>query len=202
MLEFVEGDVLSSTADAIVLTIDGAKKGMEGNIARSYARRWPDAWMEIEDAIRYPVSLGRCVAVAPKNESQFRWVLLASTLHHLDFLTDAQKAGVIRAALGDAIKLALRHRVGRLATAVMTGGWRMELKPALAAMLDILRPITPQLHALTVSIYTLTPGQANLGIQMIKQQFGEMHDPEPCPMRCEPERPAYFQPGMSPKRGR
>jgi len=177
MLEFVEGDVLSCPADAVVLTIDGAKKGMEGNIARSYARHWPDAWMEIEDAIRYPVPLGRCIAVASENESPFRLVLLASTLHHLDVLTDAQKAGVVRAALGDAVKLALRHRVGRLATAVMTGGWRMELEPALAAMLDILRPITPPRHALKVSIHTLTPEHANVGMQMMRQRFGELQEP-------------------------
>lgn len=177
MLEFVEGDVLSSPADAVVLTIDGAKKGMEGNIARSYARRWPDAWMEIEDAIRYPVPLGRCIAVAPENESPFRLVLLASTLHHLDVLTDAQKAGIVRAALDDAIKLALRHRVGRLATAVMTGGWRMEVEPALAAMLDILRPITHPRHMLTVSIHTLTPGHVTLGNQIMKQRISQLQEP-------------------------
>ena len=37
MIKIVEGDVLASDADAVILTIDGAKRGLEGNIARSYA---------------------------------------------------------------------------------------------------------------------------------------------------------------------
>lgn len=148
MIKIVEGDVLASDADAVILTIDGAKWGLEGNTARSYARRWPDAWMEIEDAVRYPVPLGRCVAVLPENESPFRLVLLASTLDHLDVMSDSQRAGIVRAALSDAISLSLRHRAGHVATALMTGGWRMDVRSALEAMTGPLRPVAPTSHTL------------------------------------------------------
>lgn len=51
MIEIVQGDVLAGQADAVILAVDGAKRGLEDNIARAYPRRWPDAWMEIQDEI-------------------------------------------------------------------------------------------------------------------------------------------------------
>lgn len=160
MIEIVQGDVLSAQADAVVLAVDGAKRGMEGNIARAFARRWPDAWMEIEDDIRYPVPLGRAVAVRPENISGFPLVLIGSTLHHLDALTEDRKAGVVRSALGEAVQLAMRHHAHRVVTAPMTGGWRLELKPALEAMMDALRPVAAPHHALTVAIHLLSQEHA------------------------------------------
>ena len=41
-LKISRGNVLDAKADAIILTIDGAANGMEGNIARAFARKWPD----------------------------------------------------------------------------------------------------------------------------------------------------------------
>lgn len=168
MIEIVESDVLSSSADAVILTIDGEKKGLEGNIARSYARRWPDAWMEIEDSMRYPVPLGRCVAILPENESPFRLVLLASTLHHLDVMSDSQKAGIVRAALGEAINLSLRYRARHLATAIMTGGWRMDVQSALEAMTNVLRPVASSNHILNVSLHVLSREHMQLAESVLK----------------------------------
>lgn len=168
MIEIVQGDVLSAQADAVILTVDGAKRGMEGNIARAYARSWPDAWMEIEDDIRYPVPLGRTVATHPENESGFPLVLIASTLHHLDALTEDRKAGIVRSALGEAVQLAMRHRAYRIVTAPMTGGWRLELRPALEAMMDALRPIAAPHHVLTVAIHLLSPEHARLAVDLAR----------------------------------
>ena len=62
-LELVTGDVLNARADALLLTIDGTKRGMEGNIARQFARRWPDDWEDMQRDVRYPVPMGRTVVV-------------------------------------------------------------------------------------------------------------------------------------------
>lgn len=172
MIEFVQGDVLSAQADALILTVDGANRGLEGNIARAYARRWPDAWMEIEDDVRYPIPLGRTVAVRPENESGFGVILIASTLHHVDIMTDGQKAGIVRSALGEAIQLALRHRVSRVVTALMTGGWRLELRAALDAMFDALHPISAPRHVLTVSIHMLSREHAEMAEEIAKTRIG------------------------------
>jgi hypothetical protein len=162
MIEIIQEDVLAAKADALILTIDGAKRGMEGNIARAYARRWPDAWIEIEDEIKYPVPLGRTVAIHPDNDSGFPLVLIASTLNHVDTLNEQRKAAIVRSALSEAIQLAILHRARRLATVPMTGGWRLELEPALAAMMSALKPIGVAHHTLTVVLHLLSQEHTRL----------------------------------------
>jgi O-acetyl-ADP-ribose deacetylase (regulator of RNase III) len=166
MIEIAQGDVLSSKADAIVLTIDGAKRGMEGNIARGFARRWPDAWMEIEDEIRYPIPLGRSIAVCPENDSGFRLVLIASTLNHIDTLNESQKTAIVRSALSEAILLAKRHHARRIATAPMTGGWRLEMAPALSAMMSVLRSTGSVDHAHSVVVHLLSREHTRLATEI------------------------------------
>jgi O-acetyl-ADP-ribose deacetylase (regulator of RNase III) len=140
-IRFFQGDALDSDADALLLTIDGAKKGMEGNVARAFARRWPDAFEEVEDEVSYTLPLGRTIATRPESDCSFPLVLIASTLHHLDVLSDSQKAGIVRSALSEAILIATRNRIRKLATPVMTGGWRVSFADALSAMFLAARPL-------------------------------------------------------------
>lgn len=168
-IEIIQGDVLSAKADALILTIDGSRKGQEGNLARAFARRWPDAFMDVEDQISYPVPLGRTVATHPENECPFTLVLVASTLHHIDVLSDAQKLGVIRAAILDALALAKHHRVARLASTVMTGGWRLELEPALNCMLETLKPLASDGSRATWGLHFLSEKDANLAIEVARR---------------------------------
>ena len=53
-LELISGDLLEVKSDAVLLTIDGVKPGMEGNIARQFARRFPEDWQYLQRDI--PVS--------------------------------------------------------------------------------------------------------------------------------------------------
>jgi O-acetyl-ADP-ribose deacetylase (regulator of RNase III) len=149
----IHGDILDATADGLILTIDGAHKGMEGNLARAYARRWPDAYEEVAYEIPYPLALGRTIAAFPDAENPFRLVLVASTLHHADILDEGQKAAVVSNALREAIALAQRHRVQRLATAVMSGGWRLPFISALNVMLTVARPLSMQKLGMKLEIY-------------------------------------------------
>ena len=57
--ELVTGDILDAKTDALLLTIDGTRRGMEGNIARQFARRWPDDWEDMQRDVRYPVPQDR-----------------------------------------------------------------------------------------------------------------------------------------------
>jgi len=153
----VHGDVLDAVADGLLLTIDGAKKGMEGSVARAYARRWPDAFEEIEYEIPSPLPLGRTVATHPESESPFPLVLIASTLNHIDVLTDLQKSGIVRSALHDAIVIAQRRGVRRLATPVMTGGWRLPFAAALDAMFAVAMSLTQVDSSFTLEIHIRDP---------------------------------------------
>lgn len=172
-IDIIQGDVLSAKADAIILTIDGSRKGLEGNLARAFARRWPDAFMDIEDQIRYPVPLGRTVATHPENECGFPLVLVASTLHHVDVLSDSEKLAVIRSATREALILAHRHRISRLAATAMTGGWRLDLESALVAMFDVLRPDGSIAQPTTVLLHLLSHGDFVLASE-VASRYGVM----------------------------
>ncbi len=187
-IQLLQGDVLGAATDGLILTIDGARRGLEGNIARAFARRWPDDFTEIEDQIRYPVPLGRAVVTRPDLDCPFKAVYVASTLHHLEVLTDVQKAGIIASALGEAVQLALRHRMRSLASAVMTGGWRLPFDAALGAMLDCLRSLAPPEAPLRLAIYVLDEGELRSAIAMATSRAMPLQGlpPGPEPRASEP----------------
>jgi hypothetical protein len=73
-LRIVEGDLLESDADAIMLPIDGVLPGNAGaslierslgRIARSFARRYPECELveEIDGQVTLPLPLGRAAHV-------------------------------------------------------------------------------------------------------------------------------------------
>jgi len=132
-------DVLDASADALILTVDGLKRGMEGNIARQFERRYPDDWLDMQRDIAYPIPLGRTTAVEWDGDCPWRTILIASTLHHIDVLTQQQKASVVRAACAEALTLAARRGCRSVASVVMRGGWRLGLDEGFGAMLDAFR---------------------------------------------------------------
>ncbi len=125
LLKCIQGNVLDALADGLILTFDGSAPGMPGNIAHQFARRWPDAWQEIEENIDYPVPLGHVFDDEPLTESPFRVIIMASTLHHTDVLTETAKKALVRTTTEAAIMAAGRAGCRVVATSVMKGGWRL-----------------------------------------------------------------------------
>lgn len=130
----VNANILDVPADALLLTIDGAKAGMEGNIARQFARRWPEDWTYMVRSLRYPIPLGRTVALPWEGDAPWKLFLFASTLHHLDVLEDGEKAAVVTRAFLEGLKLCIKHGAKSLSTPVLQGGWRLSQQQALDAM--------------------------------------------------------------------
>ena len=157
----MQGNVLDAATEGLILTIDGMRRGMEGNLARAYARRWPDSFEEIGYDIPYPLPLGRTFAVRLDDDSPFRLVLIASTLHHLEVLDEGQKAAVTTNAFREAIALAQRFRLRSLATTVMSGGWRLPLRSAFHLMLRQARPLSCQDSRLSLEIYVSDEADLN-----------------------------------------
>lgn len=156
-LKIYQGNVLDAQADAILMTIDGSAKGMEGNICAQFKKRWPEIWEEIDDEIRYPLALGKVFDYEPVCESPFRLILLASTLHHRDMMTDDQKKYVVKTALGNAIKIAVSYHTKDLATGIMKGGWRLSDKTAFVAMADACESAVQKRLNINVGIYIPEP---------------------------------------------
>ncbi len=131
-LTIIKGNVLDARADAILMTIDGSARGMEGNICMQFQRRWPEIRAEINDNIRYPIPLGNVYDYEPVCDSPFRLILLASTLNHIDMTTERQKKNIVITAMRNAVNIAVSCDIKVLATSIMKGGWRLSAKPRLS----------------------------------------------------------------------
>ena len=132
----MQGNVLDAGANAIILTIDGTAWGMEGNLCRQFALRWPEVWQEIQDEISQKIPLGKVIEFEPVTDCSFQLILLASTLHYREVLSDAAKQGIIRDATEKSLKLAAKYSINTVAAPLMVGGWRLTLQSAFISMID------------------------------------------------------------------
>lgn len=133
-LELICCDVLDSTADAVLLTIDGTGRNLYGTVTQAFRRRWPDVFDDLMRRIKYPLPIGKVQAIALDEECPFRIAIVASTLHHVGVLDESQKLAIARTALFSGLELAHQHRATALASAVLAGGWRLPAVCALQAM--------------------------------------------------------------------
>jgi hypothetical protein len=136
-LSILHGDVFSAAADVLIIALDGAQQGLRSNMAHGFIRRWPRAYEDLEAEVRFPLRLGTGQLVRAVNDSPFPAVLFVSTLHHLDTFTDEQKLGVVRAAFTHALDLAHDAHLKNVATTVLKGGWRLDVKRAFGAMQNV-----------------------------------------------------------------
>jgi hypothetical protein len=134
MLRLLHTNVLDATADALLLTIDGQGRGLRGNIAHAFQRRWPDAYEDFESQLRFPIPLGTAVRIDADTDSPWRTILFASTLHHLETLNGDARHEVIRQGLRSALDVAARTGLRTLATTPMKGGWRLHAPEAYRTM--------------------------------------------------------------------
>ncbi|MEK6236620.1 MAG: macro domain-containing protein [Planctomycetales bacterium] len=136
-IRLIRGDLLDSDAEAIALTIDGAGPGLEGGVARAFAKRFPEAWAAVESQIQYPIPLGDADAFPIEEDTaRERLVILASTLHHTESFSENDKRAVVRDAFRNALESAAIHRKKSLAAAIFSGGWRLSSSQAMNEMVN------------------------------------------------------------------
>lgn len=158
-VQMKHGDVFEARTDGLLLTVDGTSRGMEGNLARRFAERWPSAWADIEGEAVVPLALGQVQAVDIRAHRgcPFTHVLLASTLHHLGVDDIRRKQATVSSAVADALRTASAAGIATLAATSMKGGWRLTLDQALIAMVQGFRAALPGARGLTLCIYDLDP---------------------------------------------
>ena len=170
-LQVVKGNLLEASSESIVLTIDGDAEGMEGNIARLFDRKWPDAWEFVEDEMIYPLPLGsvNLIEMDEDIECSFQYVFVASTLHHKDTLSKQDMHNVIHNAFANTIKTVSTNKITSVATAVMAGGWRLKAPEAFKCMLEAYKSIQLSLSYLPIiQIYTISDDDFKSFLQITK----------------------------------
>src|SRR5690349_17643828 len=101
MLDIVIGDVLNIERDALVVPIDGTMRPTDGNlerilgnVGRQFHRRYPNAeFLEaLEAQLDLPLAIGIGKAASVElEEAPFKFVVLVSTLHHVQLLDNSGK---------------------------------------------------------------------------------------------------------------
>jgi hypothetical protein len=133
-MQLMNANVLDVESDALLLNVDGTKAGMEVIVARQFGRRWPEDWEHMARSIKYPIPLGRTLALSWTVDPPWRLFLFASTLHHLGALDETQKSAVVSRAFLGALTLCVKHGARSLSTVVLQGGWRFTSQQAIDAM--------------------------------------------------------------------
>jgi hypothetical protein len=170
-INIFQGNVLDAKADAIILSIDGSAKGMEGNLCRQLEARWSDVWRDVQDEISYPIPLGKVFDHEPVVDSPFGLIMLASTLHHKDALHLSVKKGIISSVTEKSLKLAAEYRAKAVASAIMSGGWRLTQEAAFLAMIDGYENARQNNIQVDLNIYILDPEQYER-IKALAQSIG------------------------------
>lgn len=161
-LQIKHGNALDAEEEAICITIDGAGPGMEGNLARQLAFRWPLLWQEIVREIRYPLPPGGVFEfVVPEEyvDCAFRLIVLASTLHHEHQIDHSERGAVVQAAVSNILRLLPRYGLCTCATTLMKGGWRMSLDQAFLAMSAVVSNPLLSDSDVSLSIYALNENE-------------------------------------------
>lgn len=151
--EVVAGDVLESRGGALVLPVDGVQRGLEGNLARAFAARWPEEWEAIARQVRYPIPLGRIAGFETLGECPWPVVVLASTQHHVGVIDDGEKRRIAISAFLLAIDEARRLGAKDVCLAPLSGGWRLDPAAAVEAMERSWRASAPRLGEMVVRVY-------------------------------------------------
>lgn len=133
-----QSNLLDGDCDAIVLAIDGMAPGLEGNIARAFKRKYPDAWEAIEPEISYPIPLGsvQLIRIDPDAGCPYSYCFLVSILNHVETLKDQQKKKNLARSLKQVLSLALQKQIFTICSPILSGGWRMDSIEAFLIMKD------------------------------------------------------------------
>ena len=182
-VSIVEGDLLESTTQAIMLPIDGVLPGNAdttliqrslGRLARAFARRYPECELvdEIDAQVTFPLVPGRVGHVELPDGSPFRVALLLSMLpHHADQTSDEAVRAAAAGAFAQALSVCDTLAVESVAVPLLKAGWRVPTGAAMSLMLKALASANAR-HSLTVEIRILEEPGTAAQMRELARSFG------------------------------
>jgi hypothetical protein len=177
-LSVVEGDLLASQAESIMLPIDGllpANSGLAlvqrslGRIARAFSHRYPEAGLidEMDAQVSFPLPLGCATPVELSTGSPFKFALLLSMLpHHADETNSETVRAATSSAFTQALRLCDTLSIGTVAAPLLKAGWRVSTAAAMTLILKSIAGAEVR-HPLAVEIRIL--GEPGAAAQMREQ---------------------------------
>lgn len=119
--KLVQGNILTSEAEAIIISVDGDHPKMIGSIGRRLQELIDDerTWSDIITAARFPIGAGDVRVVSLEDaDVPFAFAIFVSMFNHLNNRTEVAQGYY------NALAAASNWKFRTVATALHTGGWR------------------------------------------------------------------------------
>ncbi len=138
---------------SIVLTIDGIKKGLLGNLTRQFSLKYPDFWKEIESSIQFPLPLSDVFLFNSNYEYSNKVVLVVATLNHLQNLDASSIESVCYNAYCKILDLLIRKKIDSVALTLLIGGGRLNSLNAFVLLSNALETRMDKIFKLDINLY-------------------------------------------------
>jgi hypothetical protein len=133
-----KGDVLKASAEGLLVTIDGISTDYVGRIARQFIRSiGEDEWENLREELKAPTPIGTIQILNLKElgvESTFDYLFVASFLDHQGESNRSTRPTIAYDVISNVLKKGKQLGVKRIASALLTGGWRVTPEVALKSM--------------------------------------------------------------------
>jgi len=133
----IQNDLFESDSPAIILPYDGMNRRFEGNLISAFRKLYEDC-EEIERKVETgpQVALGKINPIAIEDFRSFQYLVLVSTHGHLAEDADIHSSkSFVSSAVARSLEWALHNQLPSVASAVMSGGWRLRFVDAIYAMI-------------------------------------------------------------------
>jgi len=154
-LEIKNQDILLSTAQAIILSIDGYNKGMEGKLAREFEKAYPTVWNKIESFISYPLPMGKIKGLQIDG-NPFNHIIVASLLPHIENISYQMQKEIVFSAYSETLNYCVQKGITHVTSGLLTCGWRLQPIDAFTIMTQAIecniRRIKPSIEIIEICI--------------------------------------------------
>lgn len=135
-LKLFNTDILNQPSGLIILPIDGIAAGHEGALGRNFIKLYPENWQIISQKMKYPLPLGKTECIDCTQAEGFQYVMMASMLNHTESLSRTDYKSIAYTITRYAVSFAVNNNIRRVATVLLSGGWRLSIDEAFLAMID------------------------------------------------------------------
>lgn len=122
------GDIFTSTAEAILVSVDGVHSTHVGALGQQLIKKIDDAreWKRLIEQVRYPIPAGhaRVMDLQKVPEAGFKYAVLVCMFNHYN------KSLYLRQGFHNALAVSFNWGIRSLATVATHGGWRGDIDGA------------------------------------------------------------------------
>lgn len=160
-LKIHNSDIFSQKSGLIILPIDGISPNHEGTLGRNFIKLFPESWKSVSQKVNYPIPLGKIFCCECKEPDSFEFVALASMLNHTSSNAPSSYKSIVYEITKQTVSYTINNKIARVATPILSGGWRLNIDEAFLAMIDGYEKVRLSGKLLKLEIFELNEDKFN-----------------------------------------